>query len=45
MLSVQPSLRGGNDLRVGRNMATFKLFFQSSLAKDLSAPLYVISLV
>ena len=29
-LSVQPSLRGSNDLRVGRKMATFQLFFQST---------------
>ena len=29
MLSVQPGLRGSNDLRVGRNMATFQVFFQS----------------
>ena len=29
MLSVQPGLRGSNDLRVGRKMATFQLFFQS----------------
>jgi len=28
-LSVQPGLRGRNDLRVGRKMATFQLFFQS----------------
>ena len=28
MLSVQPGLRGSNDLRVGRKMATFQLFFQ-----------------
>jgi len=28
-LSVQPGLRGSNDLRVGRKMATFHLFFQS----------------
>ena len=28
-LSVQPGLRGSNDLRVGRTMATFQLFFQS----------------
>jgi len=28
-LSVQPSLRGSNNLRVGRKMATFQLFFQS----------------
>jgi len=26
-LSVQPVLRGSNDLRVGRKMATFQLFF------------------
>jgi len=29
MLSVQPGLRGSNDLRVGRKMATFQMFFQS----------------
>ena len=29
MLSVQPGLRGSNDLRGGRKMATFQLFFQS----------------
>jgi len=29
MLSVKPGLRGSNDLRVGRKMATFQLFFQS----------------
>ena len=28
-LSVQPGLRGSNDLRVGRKMATFQLLFQS----------------
>ena len=28
-LSVQPGLRGSNDLRVGRKMATFQLFFFS----------------
>ena len=28
-LSVQPGLRDSNDLRVGRKMATFQLFFQS----------------
>ena len=28
-LSVQPCLRGSNDLRVRRKMATFQLFFQS----------------
>ena len=27
MLSVQPGLRGSNDLRVGRKMANFQLFF------------------
>ena len=41
MFSVQPGLRSSNDLRVGRKMATFQLFFQSSRAKDLSAALYV----
>jgi len=39
MLSVQPGLRGSNDLRVGRKMATFRLFIQSGQAKDLSAHL------
>ena len=29
-LSVQPGLRDSNDLRVGRKMANFQLFFQSS---------------
>ena len=29
MLSVQPGLRSSNDLRVGRKMAIFHLFFQS----------------
>ena len=38
-MSVQPGLRGSNDLSVGRKMATFQLFFQSGRAKDLSAPL------
>ena len=28
-LSVQPGLRTSNDLRVGRKLATFQLFFQS----------------
>ena len=28
-LSVQPGLRGSSDLRVGRKMATFQLFFFS----------------
>jgi len=37
-LSVQPGLRGSSDLRVGRKMATFQLFFQSGRAQDLSAP-------
>jgi len=40
-LSAQPGIRGSNDLRVGRKMATFQLFFQSGRAKDLSAPLYI----
>ena len=35
MLSVQPGLRGSNDLRVGRKMATFPLFFQSGRSNDL----------
>ena len=40
-LYVQPSLRGSNDLRVGRKMVIFQLFlFQSGRAMDLSAPLY-----
>ena len=39
-LSVQPGLRGSNDLRVGRKMVNFKFVFQSGRAKDLSAPLY-----
>ena len=29
ILSIQAGLRGSNDLRVGRKMATFQLFFQS----------------
>jgi hypothetical protein len=29
-LSVQPGLRGSNDLRAGRKMANFLLFFQST---------------
>jgi len=29
-LSVQPGLRGSNDLRVGRKMATFQMFFFQS---------------
>ena len=37
-LSFQPDLRGSNDLRVGRKMATFQSFFQSGRYKDLSAP-------
>ena len=36
-LSVQPGLRGGNDLHVGRKMETFQFFFQSDRAKDVSA--------
>ena len=39
-LPVQSGLRGNNDLRVGRKMTTFQLFFQLGRAKDLSAPLY-----
>ena len=39
MLSVQTGLRGSNDLRVGRKMVNFQLFFQPGLAKDLPAPL------
>ena len=42
MLSVQPGLRGSNDLRVGRKMATVEFFFQSGRAKDLSVPLYLL---
>jgi hypothetical protein len=42
-LSVQPGLRGSNDLHVRRKMAIFQLFFQSDRAKDLSAPLYILS--
>ena len=40
MLSVQPDLRGSNDFRVGRKMATFQLFLQSCRGKDISAPLH-----
>jgi len=29
MLSVQPGLRGSNDLRVGQKLVPFQLFFQS----------------
>ena len=43
-LSVQPGPRGSNDLRVGRKMATFQVFFLSGRAKDLSAPLYFMHL-
>jgi len=39
-LSVQPGLRGSDDRRVERKMATFQLFFQLGRAKDLSVPLY-----
>ena len=39
-LSIQSGLCGSSDLRVGRKMATFQLFFHSDQAKDLSAPLY-----
>jgi len=34
MLSVQPGLRGSNDLSVGRKMATFQLFFQSGIENE-----------
>ena len=44
ILSVQPGLRGSNDLRIGRKLATFQLFFQSGRAKDLSAPLCIRSI-
>ena len=40
-LSFQPGLRGSNDLRVWRKMATFQLFSQSGRAKDLPGPLYI----
>ena len=39
-LSVQPGLRGINDLRVRRKVVTFQWFFQTDRAKDLSTPLY-----
>jgi hypothetical protein len=45
ILSVQPGLRGSNDLRVGRKMATFQLFIQPGRDKDLSAPLYLMALL
>ena len=45
MFSVQPGLRGSNDLRVGRKMANSQLLFQSDLAKDLLALTYVIHVV
>ena len=40
ILSLQLGLRGSSDLRIGRKIATFQLFFKSGRAKDLSAPLY-----
>jgi len=40
-LSVEPGLRGSSDLRVGRKMENFQLFFQLDRAKDLSAPLII----
>ena len=40
-MSVQPRLRVSNDLRVGRKIANFQLFFQSGRAKGLSAPRYI----
>ena len=36
-MPVQPDLCGSNDLRIGRKIATFQLFFQSGQAKNLSA--------
>jgi len=42
-LSVQPGLRGSNDLRVGRKMATFQLFFSvGSVYGLISTHLYEI---
>jgi hypothetical protein len=41
-LSVLTGLRGSNDLRFGRKMAPFHLFFLSDRAKDLSALLYIV---
>ena len=38
-LYVQPGVRGSNEIRVGRKMATFQLFIQSARDKDLSANL------
>jgi len=39
-LVVRPTgLRGSSDLRVGRKVATFQLFFHAGWAKDLSEPL------
>jgi hypothetical protein len=42
-LSVQPGLRGSDDLSVGRKMAT-NCFFQSVRAKNLSATLQLMTL-
>jgi hypothetical protein len=35
MLSVQPGIRGSNDLRIGPKMATFQLFF---IPKQVTGP-------
>jgi hypothetical protein len=42
-LSVRLGLRGSNDLHVRRKMVTFQLILQSGQAKDLSAPLILLS--
>jgi hypothetical protein len=39
-LSVQPGLRGSNDLHVRTKNGDLSIVFQSGRAKDLSAPLY-----
>jgi len=39
--SVQPGLRGSNDLRVGRKMATFQLFFSWVGLRIYQHPLYI----
>ena len=38
MLSVQPGLRGSNDLRVGRKMANFQLFFSPGTGGSPTGP-------
>jgi len=37
-LPVQSGVRGGNDLRVGRKMATFKLFFSRVRLRTYQQP-------